>query len=458
VTRAVLKRLFAGGIKRRYLLLALLLSIALVVLGYAITATRRADARNLAEAVRERQDLIRLLDEATYGVMDAESAQRGFLLTDDEQYLPPLESGLAQTTQRLDVLRERYRRMDPGQLSVLDGVATNLAIKSAEMRHSVALLKADKLQAALAVVRSDLGLQQMKAIRDALESLRAHERASVLAGLDEWKRATRVNTIINTGNLVFTIGILLALGLLVTRDIRRRESYARDLATQIEARTFEIRDLSRHMSRVAESEKSALSRELHDELGGLLVAMRMDLTQLRRQLGATSDPALQARWERIDEALRQGIELKRRVIEDLRPTLLDNMGLFSALRWLATERCEQAQLGLQMHGLDADIDIPPDTALAVFRTVQEAIANVIQHAGASRLELQAAVNGRLRLEIADDGCGMPADADHVGAHGLKQMHFRMEAVGGELQITERAPHGTAIVLSVPLPQPAACGG
>jgi signal transduction histidine kinase len=448
----MLKRLFAWGLNRRFMLLALLLSIALVVLGYAITATRRADAEELAETVRERQNLIRLLDEASFGVMDAESAQRGFLLTDDEKYLPPLESGLDQTSQRLAELRERYSHMDPQQLPVLDGVAANLAIKSQEMRQSVALLKADKLQQALAVVRSDLGLRQMKAIRDALESLRARERARVLAGLDAWKQATHVNTLINTGNLVFTIGILLVLGLLVARDIRRRESYARELATQIEARTFEIRDLSQHMSRVAESEKHALSRELHDELGGLLVAMRMDLAQLRRQLGATGDPALQARWDRIDEALTQGIELKRRVIEELRPTLLDNMGLFSALRWLATERCEQAQLGLRMQGLDRDIEVPPDTALAVFRTAQEAIANVIQHAGASRLEMTATANGQLRLEIADDGCGMPADADRIGAHGLKQMHFRVEAVGGDLQINARAPRGTVIVLTVPLPQ------
>lgn len=451
----MLKRLVAWGIYRRYVLLPMLLSIALVVLGYAITSMRSADARDLAETVRQRQDLIRLLDEASFGVMDAESAQRGFLLTDDEKYLPPLESGLDQTTQRLGELRKRYRRMDPAQLAVLDGVTANLAIKSQEMRQSVALLKADKLQQALAIVRSDLGLKQMKAIRDALESLRARERASVLAGLDAWKQATHVNTLINTWNLVFTIGILLVLGLLVTRDIRRRDGYARDLATQIEARTYEIRDLSRHMSQVVESEKHALSRELHDELGGLLVAMHMDLAQLRKQLGPMPDPALQVRWERIEAALKQGIELKRRVIEDLRPTLLDNMGLFSALRWLATERCEQAELDLRMQGLDADIDIPSDTALAVFRTVQEAIANVIKHAGASSLELRATVNGSLRLQIADDGCGMPAQADRIGAHGLKQMRFRMEAVGGQLQIMERAPHGTIIVLSVSLQQAAA---
>jgi signal transduction histidine kinase len=198
------------------------------------------------------------------------------------------------------------------------------------------------------------------------------------------------------------------------------------------------------MSRVAEAEKHALARELHDELGGLLVAMRMDISQIRKRLGPTVDGDLQTRWARVEQALSQGLELKRRVIENLRPTLLDNMGLFTALRWLATQSSEQAQLALHMEGLDEDIEVPPETAIAVFRTAQEAVANVIKHAAARHLELKASVDDRLSLEIADDGRGMPADAERrVAAHGLKQMRFRMEAVGGKLEI----------LLSVPLAPP-----
>src|SRR5690606_69716 len=104
--------------------------------------------------------------------------------------------------------------------------------------------------------------------------------------------------------------------LLVTRDIRRRESFATSLATQIDARTAELRDLSRHMSRVAEAEKHALARELHDELGGLLVVMRMDISQIRKQLSGAGEPALQPHWDRVEQALAAGLELKRRVIEE----------------------------------------------------------------------------------------------------------------------------------------------
>src|SRR5690606_29871101 len=264
--------------------------------------------------------------------------------------------------------------------------------------------------------------------------------------------AMRWSTIIGFGSMVFTIAVLVVLGLLATRDIRRRENFATMLATQIDSRTSELRDLSRHMSRVAEAEKHALARELHDELGGLLVVMRMDLSQIQKRLGpAADDPNLKPHWDRVQQALAAGLELKRRVIEELRPTLLDNMGLFTALRWLATQRAEQAQLQLQMSGLDEDIELPSDTAIAVFRTVQEAVSNTVKHAGATRLIVAAEVrDGQLTVRVVDDGCGIEPDAEHrSGSHGVIQMRFRMDSVGGDVSIARGQP-GTIVELSVPL--------
>jgi protein-histidine pros-kinase len=177
----------------------------------------------------------------------------------------------------------------------------------------------------------------------------------------------------------------------------------------------------------------------------------MDMAQSRTRLGTDPEADLAARWERVEQALAQGLELKRRVIENLRPTLLDNMGLLTALQWLASERSEQAQITLRTEGLDKDVSLPQEAAIAVFRTAQEAISNVVRHAGASILEVKATIGPRLVIEVADDGRGIPADADQqVGAHGLKQMRFRMDSIGGELTIARRAPTGTSIRMSLPL--------
>ena len=123
-----------------------------------------------------------------------------------------------------------------------------------------------------------------------------------------------------------------------------------ELEQQVESRTRELTALSTHLQGVSEQEKSALSRELHDELGGLLVAARMDLSWLQQRL-ATSDPGIEQRFKRIHESLSAGVDLKRRVVEELRPTLLDNMGLFTALRWQFKETCRRT--GLALYGNDS---------------------------------------------------------------------------------------------------------
>jgi len=445
------KRLIEEGFNRRYVLLPLLASIALVVVGFTVTEARRAETKALAVNLRERQDLMRLLAETIYVTLESESAQRGFLLTGEEKYAVPLKSGYQQATARLDELISRFNRLEPDEGRLLQSVRGELTTKFAEMNSSVALLREGRRMESLQLVKTDAGLEQMQTILLALEGLRNRERDRILDGINRWTEATRLNTMINACGAAFIIAVLVLIGLLASRDIRRREVFATQLAQQIDARTAELQDLSEHMSTVSETEKHALARELHDELGGLLVAIRMDLSQIRKRITNAGEGDLQPRWARVDEALAAGVALKQRVIEELRPTLLDNMGLFSALRWLASQRAEQAGIALQLEGLDEDIELEPHTAIAVFRTVQESMANVVKHAQATRLTIRARAGERLELSIEDDGKGLPADAARrSGAHGLKQMRFRMQAVGGRLDLEPNRPSGTVVRISVPL--------
>ena len=113
------KRLIEEGFNRRYVLLPLLLSIALVVTGFVVTEMRRSETRQLAETLRERQDVMRVAAETIYKALEAESAQRGFLLTGEAKYLPPLETGLAAAQDRLRLLIDRYQVLAPEELPVL---------------------------------------------------------------------------------------------------------------------------------------------------------------------------------------------------------------------------------------------------------------------------------------------------------------------------------------------------
>jgi signal transduction histidine kinase len=212
----------------------------------------------------------------------------------------------------------------------------------------------------------------------------------------------------------------------------------------------DLKEVCTHMLRVGELDKAALAHELHNELGGLLAAMRMDLAQLQRRI-ALPDAEAEAQWKRIDSAIVAAVELKRRIIEDLRPTLLDNMGLCTALRWHAEQVCSKAGLRLACELPKEEPELDGDRSIAIFRCVQELLTNVVKHAKASRVKLSLRTGGRLVVMMEDDGIGLPEGAlQRDGSHGLKQIAFRMQSIGGEVIMERLMPRGTHTTLSIPL--------
>jgi signal transduction histidine kinase len=245
---------------------------------------------------------------------------------------------------------------------------------------------------------------------------------------------------------------------LVYGDMRRRarqtidlRDQKQELARQVEQRTRELTALSTHLQDVSELEKSALSRELHDELGGLLVAARMDLSWLQQRL-PSSDPAIEQRFKRIHDSLSAGVDLKRRVVEELRPTLLDNMGLFTALRWQFKESCRRTGLCCTESIPETELRLREDAAIGVFRVAQEALTNILKHADATSADLTIEImDDLLVLRISDDGRGIdPNRLPTATSHGLVAMKHRIAALGGAWEISSPATGGTMVSARMPL--------
>ena len=201
-----------------------------------------------------------------------------------------------------------------------------------------------------------------------------------------------------------------------------------------------------------EEEKTRIARELHDELGQLLTALKMDLGWLRERLPAS--PELAARAGEMGALLDRTVASTRRISADLRPLMLDDLGLADAAAWLVEDFSRRS-------GVACRIDLPPEgvpadlsnsVATAVYRAIQESLTNIARHSGAKNAWLVlTARDGELRLEIEDDGRGIaPADLDKARSLGLKGMRERIAYVGGSLEIA-RAPRGGArLRLRVPL--------
>src|SRR6202012_694027 len=185
-------------------------------------------------------------------------------------------------------------------------------------------------------------------IGDILDRLRDREGVEHAAAAAHWESSLSLSRWITlTGTLLNMILVAVATRL-VYLDMRRRATLTAELRDQklqlereVEARTRELVELSTHLQNVAEREKASLARELHDELGGLLVGARMDISWAEQHLTA-GVVDMKQRLNRVQQNLSGGIDLKRRIIEELRPTLLDNVGFIAALRWQLKESCARA--------------------------------------------------------------------------------------------------------------------
>ena len=202
---------------------------------------------------------------------------------------------------------------------------------------------------------------------------------------------------------------------------------------------------------MTEREKQSLSRELHDALGGLLVATKMDVAWLHARL-RNADPDMELRWKRILESLDRGVDLKRRVVESLRPTLLDNMGLFAALRWQFDETCSRNGIRCTHRLPVVEPQFTNDAAIALFRVAQESFTNILRHAQASEAQMDIDIrDDEFVLTINDNGRGLPATSDAMRrGHGLAGMKHRVHALGGQCVIVRRESGGTQVRVTIPL--------
>jgi signal transduction histidine kinase len=252
-----------------------------------------------------------------------------------------------------------------------------------------------------------------------------------------------------------TVCDLLLAGVAATlayKDLRRRTRQTaqlrerqQKLEREIETRTRELVELSTHLQNVAEREKASLARELHDELGGLLVGARMDISWAEQHLAAT-DVDMKQRLNRVQQNLSAGIDLKRRIIEQLRPTLLDNVGFLAALRWQFKETCGRAGLDCTEYFPDEEPKFTPEAAIALFRIAQEAFANITKHPGAQAVNVTLDIDEDcVAFRITHDGQGMPDD----DAQGLASMRHRVRALGGTFQMTSPSSGGTTLAVRIP---------
>jgi PAS domain S-box-containing protein len=243
---------------------------------------------------------------------------------------------------------------------------------------------------------------------------------------------------------------------------------ARDqLERRVDERTAELtralgqlRELSAYLERVREDERTRIAREIHDELGSLLVALKLDVNWLGKRIGDRHE--LQCKCHDMGRMIDTAVDNVGRIITDLRPSILDHQGLWAALEWQAQEFFDTTEMppDLRFHVAAGTVEPAGEAgqrwAMAVFRIFQEMLSNVARHARARsvtiRIEVESPPAPVLHLEVRDDGVGASREAlDHPRSYGVMGMRERAGHFGGRVAIDSHPGLGTRVRLTMPFP-------
>jgi signal transduction histidine kinase len=436
----------------RNILIPILLLAGLLAGLVALFESRYQHLTDLSVRITRTQDRQKSLAEFRRLMSELEASQRGFLVAEDSAHLALMRSALPRIGATLRDLGKSYARDRVAGGAEAVGQLSKLSIERlTQLRQGLELYAAGGPARAAAYIREGQGLRTSNALRDALRTLDVAESERLVNALSLWLTDLRTTRWAMGGAALLNALLLAWLGVFLFREMRRKSRESSELQRLVDARTAELATLSSYLQNVAEREKQALSRELHDSLGGLLVATKMDVAWLRRRL-RVAEPELEQRFDRILEALDRGVDLKRRIVENLRPTLLDSMGLFAALRWQFDETCARAGLICTDNLPAEEAPLLSEASIALFRVAQESFTNILKHSQASAAELDVTMkDGLFVLSIRDNGRGMTQDEKLLRfSHGLSGMRHRIQALGGRWQALARERGGTEIRVEIPL--------
>ena len=437
-----------GLTRQRRSRLAVALAVAAAVIVIVVNEVGYAQSRLTLQVLSERFERRLAVTRLWRQMLEAETSQRGYLLTGRDSYLQPYREALRQideSLQQLQGLHVDERQLAPRQKRIEEISRQKLA----ELATTIDLYRHGQTEQWRELMMSDIGREKMDELGGAIREVIAHEAARIEAGSVEAFAALQ-----HSRGLINALALLALLALvLFLRNVQRldRAQAAHDLLLRTERdrleatvihRTAELTELTRHLQSAREDERSRLARELHDELGALLTAAKLEAARLKRSLGAMAPDAAE-RLKQLNDTLDRGIALKRRIIEDLRPSSLSNLGLVAALEIQAREFARRAELSVRT--VLQPVTLDENAQMTAYRMVQESLTNVAKYAHASEVTISLEQqDGQVLVGVLDNGVGFEPGAVRTTAHGLLGMRYRVEAEGGRLQVDSRPGQGCRV--------------
>lgn len=442
-------------------------TVALLTVSLLLAAAMLVVNDRFIVSTREKTDVLSMLDKLlieTWKVQSnlsiAESAQRGYLLTRSANYFEPYDDATIDINQQLQTINKLLNNTNLSRRAeiqtTMNALVNSIVKKSAEMSVTIDFAKKRQFDKALAVVKLDSGIKESRNI----EVLSRRFEKQVLEYRDEVAYTRDTTRRLMRWFVMACPLIFVSLVVLVIRRLLRELAEKADLYTRLadENADYErnIQSLTTTLQRQAlqaqtniERERYQLSRELHDELGSLLTAIKMDISWAIKHV-KDALPQVTEKLKKTNQYLDRSINFKREIVQNLHPAMIKSFGLIASLQNLIDEARTRNQWQMDIIMPEQEMAINETVSLIVYRLVQESLNNCSKYAKATEVSVHLMHDEQhIKLEIIDNGIGFDPEKLTNSTHGISGMCNRVESIGGHYEISSAPQQGASTRVLLP---------
>ncbi len=390
----------------------------------------------------------------------AESAQRGYLLTRSDTYFKPYDDATGQITSHLHKINKLLDRTNltkhPAIQTIMTELVNSIAKKSAEMSVTIDLAKKRQFDKALAVVKLDSGIKESRNIAllaSQFEQQVMNYRRELADNRNNTRRMMR--WFVMACPLIFVSLVVLVIKRLL-RELAEKAKLHERLTNENSEYERNIQTLRTKLQGEAllaqtnvERERYQLSRELHDELGSLLTAIKMDISWAVRHL-KEEFPQVTEKLKKTNHYLDRSINFKREIVQNLHPSMIKTFGLNVSLKNMVEEAANRNQWQLDFILPEHEMQINETLSLIIYRVVQESLNNCSKYAKASQVSVHVLHDEQyIKVEVADNGIGFDTRNINSSSTGINGLRNRVESIGGHYEIFSSPQHGASTRVILP---------
>lgn len=414
------------------------------------------------EVIRQVRENITVLNQLKADLYQAESAQRGYMITKRKEYIAPFNAALSQARASINLSETLIKNSGSEknqqiEMQLLKEITANVEAKSAEMLLTIRLIELNKIEEANQFVNLDVGRLQMQKFIAETDKLIKQQTADVDRMVKKRQNTitlARVSVVGGALTLIFLVVMVIKqlLDELATKSHLQQviSKENADYEAKLKQQTKLLRSMALDYQADVERERQKLSREMHDELGSIFTATKMDLAWCMKKLAETM-PEVAEKLAKITGYVDQGIQYQRHIVQELHPFMISTFGFWPALNALIKDAAERNKWRLTIHLPDETTPLNETISLVTYRIVQESLNNASKYANATAVDVDVMQDDHyVKLEISDNGSGFDTHALDGSTHGLSGMRHRVLAIGGHFEIHSNINEGVQIRALIPL--------